>query len=108
MTVWTEDSIRALIQTNDKAVIRALQALWEYQTYAEQNIGEAVEDNRVGYNKPDSKTAKFYINILNGPNPKLGSWQIRKLRQMLIKYTKQLTKIANVRELIKCQKQTIL
>ena len=100
MTIWTEHNVRELISTNEKALIKALLAIWNYQTNSEQAIGDAIEDNGVGFNKPDSFTAKKYIRIINR-GEKLRAYELDKLRRVMYKYVKQLVKIANLNEMLK-------
>lgn len=100
MTIWTENSIKKLLDENEKAVIRALHSIWEYQTDSEQIIGDAIEQNGIGFNKPDSFTAKKLIQKLE-KGIKLTEWEHLHLKRMMIKYVGQLTRIANLNEMIK-------
>lgn len=100
MTHWTEDSIRELLNTNETAVVRALKSLWEYQTDSEQIIGDAIEENKVGFNKPDSFTAKKLLNRLER-GIRLTEWEKVKLKNMMMKYAGQLMRIANLNEMMK-------
>jgi hypothetical protein len=99
-TIWTEESIVQLILTKDEALFRAMKRLWEYQTDTEQVIGDAVEQNGVGFNKPDSQTVKHYLTKLTH-GIEFKNWEIIKLRRIMVKYKGQLTKIANLNEMMK-------
>lgn len=62
--VWDKEGLVALLQTNDKAVCRALQVLYASQTAAEQCHHHTSEENGVGFSKVDSEIlssfAEFY------------------------------------------------
>lgn len=92
--VWTEEEIRYLIQTNDKVLYGALKKLYEKQTEDEQQLGETTHTNGVGFNGVDSRflssVAEFLIK-----NGFLTIKQKSAVRKRLIKYNKQLTRIAN-------------
>ncbi len=92
--VWTQDEIKELIQTNDAVLYGALKKLYARQTEDERNCRETKENNGVGFNGCDSRflssTAEFLIKT-----GFLTDKQKFVVRKKLIKYTKQLTRIAN-------------
>lgn len=92
--VWTEDEIKNLVQTNDKVLYGALKKLYACQTADEQSIGETTEHNGVGFNGIDgtflSSCAEFLIR-----KDFLTDKQKVAVRKKMVKYTKQLTKLAN-------------
>ena len=94
MRVWKEDEIKNLIQTNDKVLYRALKRMYALQTRDEQGAGRTLESNGVGFNGPDSRfmtgICKFLIK-----NGFLTLKQKHSAREKLIKYNRQLTRIAN-------------
>ena len=63
--VWTKQSVKELIATNDKAVLNALVIIYNNQTYDEKVVGNTVEHNNIGFNGLDgdilSSFAKQYI-----------------------------------------------
>lgn len=93
--MWTEEKIVELINNNDKMVVKSLMKLYEYQTADEQECGEASWENGVGFNGVDapimSSFAEFYKK-----SGFLSKKQIAIARKKLIKYRKQLVKIANM------------
>ena len=93
--VWTEEEIKNLVQTNDKVLYGALKKLYECQTVDEQQIGETKEHNGVGFNGVDSKflssVSEFLIH-----RGFLTEKQKVATRKRLIKYNKQLTRLANL------------
>lgn len=92
--VWTEDEIKNLIQTNDRVLYNALKKLYALQTADEQNSKETRNLNGVGFNSYDapflSDVTQFLLKAGFLTEP-----QKRVVRRKLIKYAKQLTKIAN-------------
>lgn len=92
--VWTEEEIKNLIQTNDKVLYAAFKKLYACQTDDEQNVGETRHVNGVGFNGVDapilSSMAEFLIKTgFLTPKQKVV------VRKKLVKYNKQLTKLAN-------------
>ena len=92
--VWSEDEIRNLLETNNTVLCGALKKLYNQQTADEQADGTTKEHNGVGFNGADSEfltsAAKFLIK-----NNYLSDRQIMVVRKKMIKYTKQLTRLAN-------------
>lgn len=92
--IWTEEEIKNLIQTNDKVLYAAFKKLYACQTDDEQNVGETHHINGVGFNGVDapilSSMAEFLIKTgFLTPKQKVV------VRKKLVKYNKQLTKLAN-------------
>lgn len=94
MRIWTEDEIRTLVQTNDTVLYRALKKLYDEQTVEEQASRETVEHNGRGFNGIDSKFLSSVSEFLIARGF-LTDKQKAYTRRKLIKYTKQLTKLAN-------------
>lgn len=92
--VWTEEEIRVLVQTNDKVLYGALKKLYAEQTADEQRAGETKHNNGVGFNGADGKfltsVAQFLIRT-----GFLTDKQKAVTRKKLVKYNKQLTRLAN-------------
>ena len=94
MRIWTEEEIKSLIQTNDQVLYRALKKLYEQQTADEQMTGETKAHNGVGFNGVDSKFLSSVSKFLIAKGF-LTTKQKAVTRRMLVKYNKQLTKLAN-------------
>lgn len=92
--VWTEAEIRELLATNDKFVCRALKKLYERQTEGEKLSKETHVTNGEGFNKVD---ADVLTNICEWglSHGKLTAKQLALVRKRIMKYAKQLTRIAN-------------
>ena len=92
--VWKQEEIKQLIQVNDKMLYRSLQILYSFQTADEKSYKDTTEKNGKGFNSVDaqflSSCADFLIK-----NGFLTDKQKTIVRKKLIKYTKQLTEVAN-------------
>lgn len=92
--VWTEEEIKELVQTNDTVLYGALKKLYACQTADEQSSKETKEHNGVGFNGFDaeflSSVAEFLLK-----RGFLTEKQKMYTRRKLVKYNKQLTKLAN-------------
>lgn len=96
MKIWTEQEIKDLIQTNDIVLYRALQGLYKCQTDEEQAAGQTHVVNGKGFNGVDAPILSSFCEFLNKTGF-LTSKQKALARKKLIKYNKQLTKLANCR-----------
>nr|CAI9751365.1 hypothetical protein DGKKSRWO_DGKKSRWO_CDS_0079 [uncultured phage]CAI9752250.1 hypothetical protein CVNMHQAP_CVNMHQAP_CDS_0079 [uncultured phage] len=92
--IWTVDEIKHLLQTNDKMVMRSCIKLYERQTEDERKNQDTIESNGIGFNGAD---AKFLTSIANQllHNVRLSVKQLDITRKKMLKYSKQLTRIAN-------------
>lgn len=92
--IWTEDEIKNLIQTNDKVLYGALKKIYAEQTSDEQATGETNHQNGVGFNGVDAPILSSFAEFLNRTGfltPK----QKAIARKKLVKYNRQLTRLAN-------------
>lgn len=92
--IWTEEEIKELVQTNDKVLYGALRNLYACQTAEEQSAGYTKEYNGMGFNGVDAPILSSFCEFLNKtgfltPKQKVVA------RKKLVKYNKQLTKLAN-------------
>lgn len=92
--IWLEEEIKHLVQTNDIVLYRAIKQLYDRQTEDEKAAGNTKHYNGVGFNGADSRfmssIAEFLIK-----HRFLTDKQKFVARKKMIKYTKQLTAIAN-------------
>lgn len=95
--VWTEQEIKNLIQTNDKVLCSSLIQLYNCQTADEQSSAETTHANGRGFNALDAEfltsVSKFFLK-----NKFLTDKQKAIVRKKLVKYTKQITELANAHE----------
>lgn len=92
--IWTEDEIRSLVQTNDKVLYGALKHLYACQTQDEKDSSTTREHNGKGFNATD---AEFLTSICQQLEKRgtLSPKQKEVARKKLVKYNKQLTRLAN-------------
>ena len=94
MSVWTKEEIKDLLVRNDKAVCKAVVAIWNKQTEDEKIVDATREHNGIGFNGADatfmSSLAKQFVD-----RGFLTPRQITYARKKIMKYSGQLEKIAN-------------
>lgn len=91
---WTKDAIVGLLQNNDKAVERAMVAIWERQTMDEQSSETTNHHNNVGFAGWSVRNGSYYAKwVLSGK--RLTRHHLDKARKIAIFHATQLTKIAN-------------
>ena len=92
--IWTESEIRELLTTDDKFVCRALKKLYDRQTEGERLSKETHVTNGEGFNKID---ADVLTNICEWglSHGRLTGKQLMLVRRRIMKYSKQLARIAN-------------
>jgi hypothetical protein len=78
-------------------------ALWLYnrQTENEQRSGETIEDNGIGFNKPDAMKLNAMLSALDDgiefDKKSLANWYIHHLKPRLLKYNRQFQQYCHVR-----------
>ncbi len=92
--IWTEEEVKTLIQSNDKVLYGGLLKLYECQTAEEQSVGATTENNGYGFNGVDSPILSSFAEFLK-KHGYLSDKQKAIARKKLVKYNKQLTKLAN-------------
>lgn len=94
MKTWTKTEIQNLLSTNNTMVIRSLLQIYNRQTDDEKTYKETAYNNGIGFNGCDanimSNMAEFYLK-----KGYLSNNQINIVRKKIMKYSGQLTKIAN-------------
>ncbi len=96
MVSHTRDSIIHLLRTNDRAVERAILAIYARQTADEQRSETTREQNGMGFNGFDAKPGSYYARWVQSGKRLTGSY-LEKARQMSIRYVGQLVEIAQTR-----------
>lgn len=92
---WTEEEIKNLVATNDEVLYGALRKLYACQTDEEQASGTTKIYNGAGFNGVDAPILSSFCEFLNKTGfltPK----QRVVARKKLVKYNKQLTRLANM------------
>lgn len=104
MKTWTISKIKENLKRNDEWVYRAVVAIYNKQTEEEQFSEDTTEHNGIGFNSFDahilSSFAKQIIKWENNHNcnkfrEPLSKKQLLVARKKILKYSNQLTKIAN-------------
>lgn len=94
--MWNKESIQALLDTNDRAVERALVAIYHRQTDSEKASDNTTNANGVGFSAYDApllsdiaKKCIYWRGLTNG--------QLRLVRPKVRRYWRQLAEIANAK-----------
>lgn len=93
---WEEDEMKYLVQTNDKVLYGALKSLYGCQTAEEQTEGTTKEYNGAGFNGVDAPILSSMAEFLKKKGF-LTDKQKAIVRKKLVKYNKQITRLANER-----------
>ena len=92
--IWTKEQIKDKIKTNQAWLERAIVALFDKQTRDEQATEDTHVNNKIGLNKPDAHKMSYYAKwIMAGKH--LNGRFLEDARNRVLKYSKQLTKMAN-------------
>jgi len=94
MRVWEKEEIKGLIETRDDAVVRGMLRIYGLQTESEQVCGGTHESNGVGFSGVDGGIMSSFTEFYNKAGF-LSKKQMVIARKKILKYTGQLTKIAN-------------
>lgn len=88
--------IKWLLNMNDRAVERAIVAIYNRQTEDEQNAQDTKHSNGVGFSGADARLGSYYAKwIMSGKH--LSGNHLVKARLMSYKYVRQLSEIATTR-----------
>jgi hypothetical protein len=93
---WTKPDILEMLSSNDKAVWRAVHALYRKQTPTEQESEQTHEKNNRGFNGVDAPILTSFAKQFE-QRGWLSNKQTDLARKKLIKYANQLAAIANER-----------
>ncbi len=95
--IWTKEEIRTNLEKSDKWVMRAIIALFKYQTEDEKCIETTRELNNVGFSGCDAHIMTSFAKWIDrGLN--LTPKQMVIARKKTLKYAGQLAKIANKKQ----------
>ena len=101
--IWKAEEIKQNLQTSDVWLFKGITAIYRFQTDQEKNAEHTIEDNGVGFNAVDSTIlssfAEQIIQWNEAPVKRfrspLSDRQVVIARKAMLKYAKQLAKIAN-------------
>lgn len=92
--VWTRTEIENLLTTNNRAVEKAMVAIYERQTADEKASETTNHNNNVGFSGNTARKGTYYAKwVLSGR--RLTHHHLDKARQIALHHAGQLTKIAN-------------
>lgn len=92
--VWKSDEIKKNILVSDIWLTKAILAIYKKQTESEKASETTHLYNKVGFSAFDAKRLSYYAKwLLSGR--KLSSNHLDTARKRIIRYSKQLAKIAN-------------
>lgn len=98
---WTIDAMRALLDENDRMVEEAILRIYDFQTEAEQAMGETTVNNGVGFSGCDAEfLSSLAQQIKRSTYPvgrRLSSRQLPYARKKIRKYAGQLVGLANAK-----------
>lgn len=81
--------LKNLVKTNDRALIKAIELIYDLQTAEEKNTGKSIEDNKIGFSKIDAyELGNIAKKIKRGQS--LTEAEVAKSRNKMQKYWKQL------------------
>lgn len=90
----TKESIKALLLRSDRAVERAIVAIYNRQTLDEQSSQETKHSNNIGFSGAHARLGTYYAQwILQGNS--LTGRHLEKARKIALHYVGQLVTIAN-------------
>lgn len=92
--IWTAEEIRENISTKIHWLERAICAVHRYQSEDEQTERQTKYKNGIGFNGPDSRFLSTLAEEIN-KGLHLTPVQVEVARAKMVKYSKQLAKIAN-------------
>lgn len=91
---WTSEEIRVKLENSLPWLERGILAIYRNQTIEEQRYGETLLENNMGFSGADGKYLSYVAGYLKSGNH-LSGHHLEKIRKKMLKYSKQLAKIAN-------------
>jgi hypothetical protein len=94
--IWTKERIADLLRTNDRAVERAIVAIYNRQTVDEKSSQTTKHDNKRGFRANHASKGSYYARwVLSGRA--LSGHHLVNARNIAMHYRKQLLEIANAK-----------
>ena len=88
--IWDKAAVVELLETNDRAVVKAIKGLYARQTASEQSRQTTIEHNGRGFNSRDAGFLSDIARKLPRYNDNMTRRQLAASRKMLRKYWRQL------------------
>ena len=94
MAKWNKENIQSLLNSNDRAVERAIVRIYNNQTASEKSAGNTIHHNGVGFSGAHARRGSYYAKwILSGR--KLTGRHLTAGRRLALRYWRQLAEHAN-------------
>lgn len=93
---WTESDIVALLDRSDKAVERAVVAIFNRQTPDEKQTSSTRHDNQRGFRANHTSKGSYYARWVNSGRS-LSGFHLQNARKIVKQYRRQLCEQANVK-----------
>jgi hypothetical protein len=91
---WTRSEIETLLNRNNRAVERAMVAIWKRQTRDEQRTDSTQHHNGVGFSGWTARSGSYFANWVLGGGRLTGK-HLKRARKIALHHAGQLTDIAN-------------
>ena len=91
---WDKEAIQSLLANSDKAVARAVVAIYNLQTDEEKRSEQTLRSNGVGFSGTDARRGTYYAQYILRTGSLTGK-HLELARKMTQKYWRQLAEIAN-------------
>lgn len=95
--LWNEAKIKKLLNENDRAVERAIVAIYDRQTQDEKATSDTRHVNHRGFRANHASKGSYYARWVLGGR-RLTGFHLDNARTIVMHYHKQLAEIANARE----------
>lgn len=100
-----KEKVRQLLISSDKAVLRGIVAIYKMQTAQEQNSDATLEHNNQGFCAFDASTMSLYAKTIIRYGG-LTQSQLKIARPKILRYTRQLSELAELYERQKLNQNT--
>jgi hypothetical protein len=91
---WDKDKIKDLLKRNDRAVERAILAIWNRQTADEKEQKITKHKNDVGFTTYEATYGDYLARWIKA-GKRVTGFHLIKARGMALRYSRQLLEIAN-------------
>ena len=95
--MWNKERIQQMLQTNPRAVERAIVAIYERQTADEKATSHTRHDNSVGFRSNHASKGSYYARWVKSGR-QLTGFHLQNARTIAMQYHRQLCDIANSKQ----------
>jgi hypothetical protein len=94
--MWTKDRIVKLLNTNDRAVEKAIVAIYDRQTQDEKSTSSTNHTNHRGFRQNHASKGSYYARWVNSGR-RLTGHHLANARKIALQYHRQLCEVANAK-----------